>query len=183
LLDFSDYKSGKKQRNYYLMLPSKETVAAVIDKMEKVVESNERIANMPGLEVVDATSDKFGGDSDEHVSFVAFPEYGSALIFLFIVLVYPCRVLIHWTIPDGRCLDDHGKHVGTLSKAFFTIGVCFLWFIGGSYAVVSLLEHKADLLRIPTALIGVTVCAAGTSLPNYVAPRVATEKGFGVSTT
>lgn len=38
---------------------------------------------------------------------------------------------------------------------------------------------QLDLLDIPDAVIGVTVSAAGTSLPNYVASKVAAEKGFG----
>ena len=36
-----------------------------------------------------------------------------------------------------------------------------------------------DMMNIPDAVIGVTVSAAGTSLPNYVASKIAAEKGFG----
>ena len=39
-----------------------------------------------------------------------------------------------------------------------------------------LFEEKLD---IPDAIIGVTVSAAGTSLPNYVASAVAARRGFG----
>ena len=35
------------------------------------------------------------------------------------------------------------------------------------------------MMNIPDAVIGVTVSAAGTSLPNYVASKIAAEKGFG----
>ena len=46
--------------------------------------------------------------------------------------------------------------------------------------MVASLEHLAALLDIPDAVVGVTVSAAGTSLPNYVASKVAAQKGFGV---
>jgi Ca2+/Na+ antiporter len=45
--------------------------------------------------------------------------------------------------------------------------------------MVSSLEALAELLDIPDAVIGFTVSAAGTSLPNYVASKVAAENGFG----
>ena len=41
------------------------------------------------------------------------------------------------------------------------------------------LHFVSALLDIPDAVIGVTVSAAGTSLPNYVASKVAAEKGSG----
>lgn len=46
--------------------------------------------------------------------------------------------------------------------------------------MVASLEALADILNISNAVVGVTVSAAGTSLPNYVGSKVAAEKGFGV---
>lgn len=48
-----------------------------------------------------------------------------------------------------------------------------------SYAMVASLEALAELLDIPDAVIGFTVSAAGTSLPNYIASKVAASEGFG----
>lgn len=48
-----------------------------------------------------------------------------------------------------------------------------------SYAMVASLEALAELMDIPDAVVGFTVSAAGTSLPNYVASKVAAENGFG----
>lgn len=45
--------------------------------------------------------------------------------------------------------------------------------------MVASLESLAELMDIPDAVIGFTVSAAGTSLPNYVASKVAAENGFG----
>lgn len=44
---------------------------------------------------------------------------------------------------------------------------------------IYVLLANQDLMNIPTAVIGFTVSAAGTSLPNYVASKVAAQKGFG----
>eukprot|EP00804_Cyclotella_cryptica_P014974 CCRYP_000587-RA/>CCRYP_000587-RA protein AED:0.06 eAED:0.06 QI:295/0.5/0.66/1/1/1/3/2692/665 len=49
----------------------------------------------------------------------------------------------------------------------------------GSYAMVSSLESLAELIGISNAIMGVTLSAAGTSLPAYIASRIAAEKGFG----
>jgi Ca2+/Na+ antiporter len=45
--------------------------------------------------------------------------------------------------------------------------------------MVASLEALAELLDIPDAVIGFTVSAAGTSLPNYIASKVAASEGFG----
>lgn len=45
--------------------------------------------------------------------------------------------------------------------------------------MVASLEALAELMNIPDAVIGFTISAAGTSLPNYVASKVAAENGFG----
>lgn len=45
--------------------------------------------------------------------------------------------------------------------------------------MVASLEALAELMDIPDAVVGFTVSAAGTSLPNYVASKVAAENGFG----
>ena len=112
-------------------------------------------------------------------SLVAYHD-DSTLGMLFFLLLYPLRFLLHWTIPDVRLLDPFGNPTPTLVKAYAAAGSCLLWLIIGSYAMVASLEHLADWLDIPTAVVGVTVSAAGTSLPNYIASKIAAEKGFGV---
>lgn len=89
---------------------------------------------------------------------------------------------MHWTIPDVRRLDQAGNPVSSLSTAFAASVSCLVWLIVGSYAMVASLERLADLLDIPDAVVGATVSAAGTSLPNYVASSVAARNGFGVCT-
>ncbi|KAL9184774.1 hypothetical protein ACHAXT_012744 [Thalassiosira profunda] len=45
--------------------------------------------------------------------------------------------------------------------------------------MVASLESLAALVGLPDEIMGVTVSAAGTSLPAYIASRIAAEKGFG----
>ena len=45
--------------------------------------------------------------------------------------------------------------------------------------MVTSLESLAEQIGISTAIMGVTLSAAGTSLPAFIASRIAAEKGFG----
>lgn len=119
--------------------------------------------------------------NDAHPSLVEFPWGGSLLEITFHVLLFPIKGLMHLTIPDVRYFDSEGNPKGGLCMAFLAITMCLIWLIAGSYAMVTSLEDLAELMDIPDAVIGVTVSAAGTSLPNYVASKVAAQQGFGVS--
>ena len=48
----------------------------------------------------------------------------------------------------------------------------------GSYAMVASLEDLAEQIGISNAIMGVTLSAAGTSLPAYIASRIAGEFGL-----
>lgn len=120
-------------------------------------------------------------DSDPHVDLTEFPGDGSTLEILLYLFLFPLRFLMQWTIGDVRTLDEAGNPTATRGKAYLAILMCLLWLIVGSYAMVASLENLAELMDIPDAVVGVTVSAAGTSLPNYVASKVAAQKGFGVS--
>lgn len=88
---------------------------------------------------------------------------------------------MQYTIKDVRVMDQEGDPTASISSAFAAVVMCLVWLVIGSYAMVASLESLAALMDIPDAVVGVTVSAAGTSLPNYVASKVAAQKGFGVS--
>ena len=119
--------------------------------------------------------------SDPHGELTEFPADGSSLEIIFFLLLFPLRFLMHWTINDVRTLDETGNPTATIGKAYLASVGSLIWLIVGSYAMVASLENLAELMDIPDAVIGVTVSAAGTSLPNYVASKVAAQNGFGVS--
>lgn len=108
-----------------------------------------------------------------------FPVDASLLGMLAHCFLFPLKVLMHYTVPDVRVLSAQGHPQASISTAFGATAACLLWLIVGSYAMVASLEELASLLDIPDSVIGFTVSAAGTSLPNYVASKVAAQQGFG----
>merc|ERR1712151_555664 len=166
-----------EKRDYFLMAPSKKIFERVVLKMEEIIDLvgvDEHIASI--------TSETFAEefeDADFHEALTAWPMDAGVFELIFYILLFPLRLLMQLTLPDVRHLDEDGNPTGTLEKALLASFMCLVWLIVGSYCMVSSLEALGELLYIPAAIIGVTVSAAGTSLPNYVASKVAAEKGFG----
>ena len=172
-------------RHFTLMAPSATILQAVVVQLEKMIEEN-KTERDEGDDLHDEDAEDFIS-GDEFNSLVEFPAAESSMEIIFFLILFPFRFLMHWTIPDVRLLDINGDpkadilRLGVQGNAFLSIAMCLAWLVVGSYAMVASLEALADLMNIPAAVIGVTVSAAGTSLPNYVASKVAAEKGFGVS--
>jgi len=159
----------------YFMAPSDEVFNTVVDKMGELVnywEAHEE-------EVLAAPDQEKENDDSEDVDLTEFPLDGSTFTILVFYILYPLRFLMQNTMGDVRTLDSKGNPTATLGKAYLAVVMCLVWLIIGSYAMVASLEKLADLMDIPDAIVGVTVSAAGTSLPNYVASKVAAQKGFG----
>lgn len=178
------------------MAPSHDILDKVVKKMDDIIgteENQKKIkaalesasdpAQKEEAEEVDANLTEEGHVDREFESLVDFPTLGSNTEIILFVILFPIRFLMHWTIPDVRVLDSHGNPVGDLGTAFVAVISCLIWLIVGSYAMVASLEALATLMNVPDAVVGVTVSAAGTSLPNYVASKMAAEQGFGVRVT
>mmetsp|Transcript_16115 Transcript_16115/g.21069 ORF Transcript_16115/g.21069 Transcript_16115/m.21069 type:complete len:656 (-) Transcript_16115:239-2206(-) len=165
-----------KNRDFYFMLPSEEIMDLVIKKMSEIMEVH--IATDPTLLIT--SPEETMGDHDDNVeSLIEFPSGKSNLEIFFFLVLFPVRALMHFTVPDVRTLDSEGNPNSTLAKAALATVSCLAWLIVGSYAMVASLEALAGLLDIPDAVIGYTVSAAGTSLPNYVASAIAARNGLG----
>jgi Ca2+/Na+ antiporter len=165
------------------MASSKDIFVAVVKKCEAIMEVRdaEHTEEAKSLSI-DAQPVEGGAmDADPHESLTKFPWEGSLTEMTFHVLLFPIKAILQYTIPDVRHMDCEGNPKGGLGTAFLATLMCLFWLVVGSYAMVASLEELAKLLNIPDAVIGVTVSAAGTSLPNYVASKVAAEQGFGVS--
>ncbi|KAH8060720.1 calcium, potassium:sodium antiporter [Aureococcus anophagefferens] len=59
------------------------------------------------------------------------------------------------------------------------IGSSIFWLAALSYVMVFCCEHLGEILKIPSAVVGLTLGAVGTSLPNLVASMVVAKQGFG----
>ena len=112
-----------------------------------------------------------------HEELIDFPAGGSKIEIVFWLLLSPLKYLMHYTLPDTR--HSQGEMKEQVNHAFKATLMCLVWLVAGSYAMVASLEALAELMGIPNAVIGFTVSAAGTSLPNYVASKVAAENGLG----
>lgn len=169
----------EKKRDFTLMAPSAKIFTEVVSAFDKFMETN---AVAPPSASMDEDSCLEGEgflDADEHVGLIEFPVDGSNLEIIMFFCLYPLRILMHYTVPDVRHLDEHGEASTGVGLAFFSSFMCLVWLIVGSYAMVASLEALAELLDVPDAVVGFTVSAAGTSLPNYVASSVAARNGFG----
>ena len=84
-------------------------------------------------------------------------------------LVLPLKAGFKHTIPDVRA----GGSVGG------AIGSSIAWLAVLSYVMVFCCENIGEILKIPSAVVGLTLGAVGTSLPNLVASMVVAKQGFG----
>lgn len=99
--------------------------------------------------------------ADDYEELIEFPADASNLEVVFWILLFPLRILMHFTLPDVRSLDENGEPTSTIGKSFFATFMCLVWLVVGSYTMVASLEALAALMDIPDAVIGFTVSAAG----------------------
>lgn len=161
------------------MCPSEEIFKQVVNKMSAMITLNRKNEEAETMVPVESEAGEEGFEEESEESLIAFPADGSSFTMVMFVLLFPLRWLMHMTVPDVRTVDRHGVPKATLSNAWIAVGMCLVWLIVGSYAMVASLEALAALMNIPDAVVGVTVSAAGTSLPNYVASAVAARNGLG----
>lgn len=157
----------KSDKEYILMSPSWEILEEVVKKCQELMgiweSSKDDDENLHDQE-----------DGDEHhEAFTDFPYDGSTFAILVHFILYPLKLIMQLTLPDVR------QKGSTINTAWMAVLMCLVWLIIGSFTMVRSLEILAGLLNIPDAVVGVTVSAAGTSLPNYVGSQVAARKGLG----
>lgn len=109
----------------------------------------------------------------EHKSLIDPPHNASAIYLALHYLCFPFKALIHYTVPDVQTAPTTPKYMILSTVA------CSIWLIVLSYIMVFYLERIGYLMNIPDSIIGITLSAAGTSLPVYVAAQVAAREGYG----
>ncbi len=96
---------------------------------------------------------------------------GLILIFFFIIFLYSVAGAMH---IKGRRTPAKGHK--RLKSALMILGGCALLILGGKWIVDGAVQ-LAQFLKIKESVIGLTVIAIGTSLPELAASGVATYKG------
>lgn len=85
-------------------------------------------------------------------------------------LQFPVKFFVSLTIPD---MDDPKRH-HLYPVSFF---MCMFWLATCAYAVVKACDGIHDSFGIPVGLLGFTVAAAGTSLPNVFSGMCVARQG------
>lgn len=132
----------------------------------------EELLQIPVIEM--KYSEEIPAAHEFHESLIEFPRHGTVLQKIFFVLLFPVKALTHFGIPDVRDASD-----APTVKASIAAIVSVLFLIVGSFVMVETLECLAHEIHIPEAVVGATISAAGTSLPNFVASQIAARQGLG----
>ena len=151
------------------MAPTKDILHATIRRLEEILRCNSICSedeNSRNLDPIDET---------EVHSLISYPHGGSKLLQFSHVVLFPLKALIHFSIPDVR---DSASSI-SLGKAFLCVFLSIFFLICGSYIMVTSLEGIAHRMYIPETIVGATISAAGTSLPNYIASQIAARQGLG----
>mmetsp|Transcript_2394 Transcript_2394/g.3158 ORF Transcript_2394/g.3158 Transcript_2394/m.3158 type:complete len:644 (-) Transcript_2394:234-2165(-) len=167
--------TNKSKLPYVFMAPSAKVLKAVVSKYEEIIEFQQTKRKSDGgdPEFLDVAASAHDEEEEEEPSLIEYPSGASYFAILVHFILFPFKLAMHLTVPDTR-------HPSTpLSKGLLACLSCLLWLVVGSYAMVASLETISELLSIPPAVVGVTVSAVGTSLPNYVGSQCAAKAGLG----
>ncbi|XP_069365054.1 sodium/potassium/calcium exchanger 4-like [Maniola hyperantus] len=112
------------------------------------------------------------GSTDSDVSSIwSWPgEKSSGLQKLFWLLTWPMGLALWVTIPD--CKKRPRFYL-------LTFTMCVLWIGSMSYLVAWIITVIGDTLNIPDSITGLTILAAGASLPEAVSSILVTKQGHG----
>lgn len=108
---------------------------------------------------------------EEEESLWSMPLEGSFSQIMW-VLFWPVRFLLHFTVPDCRR--------PSMRKWFpltFTLSV--VWIGGVSYVAVWMVTIIGYTLGIPDSVAGITLLAAGTSIPEVISSVIVARSGLG----
>ncbi|CAG4955216.1 unnamed protein product [Colias eurytheme] len=168
-------KSGccyfKKPKQYTEVTPLlyKEK-ASPLDATNRITVSNQTINDVE--QGIQMTKRHGSTDSDSSVSSLwSWPgDKSSPVKKFFWVLTWPLCLLLWITIPDCR------QHPRMYPLTFI---MCVTWIGGVSYLVAWIITIIGDTLNVPDSITGLTILAAGTSLPEAVSSVLVTNHGHG----
>lgn len=92
----------------------------------------------------------------------------------FWIAMLPMRFLFYVTVPDCRKPWGHWRKTYPL-----TFVLSIIWIVGLSYVMVWMVAITGDALEIPDTVMGLTLLAAGTSVPDCLASLFVARDGYG----
>lgn len=139
------------------------------------LEATKRFGDFLNILVIETEfSDDHYESQEYHPTLIDYPSGSSHLKKLFYIILLPINLLVHFVILDVRI-----TRYAQFAKAIFAMCFSIIFLIIGSYIMVSSLESFSHQLQIPETVVGVTVSAAGTSVPAYIASQIAARQGLG----
>jgi len=121
------------------------------------------------LSVVHACTDEIVEPISDHLK---LPESGGIIAYMRWALLFPIVLLLCSTIPDVR-------QPGKSKFCFFSFGTSIVWIGSFTYVMVSCAEIIGASLGIPIVLMGLTILAAGTSVPDLLSSVIVARMGEG----
>jgi Ca2+/Na+ antiporter len=100
------------------------------------------------------------------------PRGGGCLAWTKYILVFPLVLVMTFTIPDT-------KRPGLGKWCYFSFSVSIVWIAGFSWLMVWWAEVIGNTIGIPSVVMGLTVLAAGTSVPDLLTSVIVARRGNG----
>jgi len=100
------------------------------------------------------------------------PHGDSWLVWLKYLLVLPIVAVLTFTIPDTQ-------RPGMSKWCYVSFAVSIAWVGAFSYLMVSWTEIVGQTIGIPSVVMGYTLLAAGTSVPDLLTSLIVARKGHG----
>lgn len=195
-------ETSGSRRNYYFLAPTEQILTSVVETCQNMLEYPKQELETKYMQQLDITQSKtvnptdgpgLGGiisdatinahtiQAEINPPITAYPYGSSMLEKACHIFLFPLKLCIHYTIPDVRLVISNGNEFipQNLMRASVSITSAILWLIVGSYIMCVSLETLGAMMNIPSSIIGITISAAGTSIPAYVASVVSAKQGLG----
>ena len=146
------------KRDFVLIAPSQAVFDAVLLALDKYVTATRSLRDTGITELDDDRGDlsKRDKDADPHLELIERPKNASVLEIALWGVLFPLRLIMHYTLPDVRHLDPHGLPTASIWVAYLSTITSLIWLLAGSYVMVVTLESLADVMGIPDSVMGVS---------------------------
>ncbi|NXP61531.1 NCKX1 protein, partial [Chloropsis cyanopogon] len=150
--------------------PSKDTQKADVPQDGQPLSSSDTSDDSSSESQEDSDGDSTEGDENDEPLSLEWPESRTKqAIYLFL---FPIVFPLWSTLPDVRNLE---------SKKFFVITFfgSILWIAAFSYLMVWWAHQVGETVGISEEIMGLTILAAGTSIPDLITSVIVARKGLG----
>ena len=161
-------KNGVIDRNDFLNDFESEKEEEVMNWIKKVDKTNTNKITMNQFKEFYLVS-KQTNEENTHLKYLQIPKGINNKVWYFLTIILIISFV--WTIPDVR-IQKYEKW------RYFSFFISITWIGGFSYFMVEWAEVIGDTLKIPTVVMGLTVLAAGTSVPDLLSSIVVAKQGY-----